>query len=265
MKNILVFLLICLIFIPITANSSTSSIPFVHNKIFGTWKKQIGSKPDEPLYISFIRNYGLPDAQGTFFDSAKIAVLEPPKEYANYESLLDFMTPKEFNGDKEKIRMENDPLTFYEIKLGGAKGKAIRGTGRLIYIDNTYPVTNMLAKGYFFSTEKGILEVLVQIRSVKGDLGKIEQDVDELVDSFRFGLEGDIALMELIKTYKPGKPVEQAEKVSQFSYQYLIYGGSGLLLILILVFFVLKKHRPKNKGKTKKRPKKSENYNYQRK
>ena len=224
-----------------STHSSTSSIPFVHKKIFGTWKKQIGSKPDEPLYVSFIRNYGLPDAQGTFFDSAKIAVLEPPKEHANYESLLDFMTPKEFTGDKNQIRMENDPLSFYEIKLGGAKGKAIRGTGRLIYIDNTYPVTNMLAKGYFFSTEKGVIEVLVQIRSVKGDLGKIEQDVDELVNSFRFGLEGDIELMELIKNNKPGKPVEPPKQKKAFPYIYLAYGGSGLIALLGLLFLATKK------------------------
>ena len=253
MKNILIILLVSWFLFPVNTIASTSSIPFTHKPLYGIWKKQVGSKPEDPLYVSFLRNYGIPDAQGTFFDSAKIAVLEPPKEHANYESLLDFMTPKEFTGDSKQLRMENDPLTFSETTLGGAKGRVIRGTGRLIYLDSLYPTTNMLAKGYFFETEKGVLEILVQIRSAKGDINKIEQDVDELVNSFRFGLPEDSAFIRLLKEIKPGKtPVEQPKNSNKLPVHFLFYAGAGIVVILCLLFLFARINTSKSELKTKK-------------
>lgn len=259
MKQIMITVLIWILFCSGESIASTSSIPFTHNPTYGTWKKIIGSKPDDPLYVSFQKNYGLPDSNGTFFDSAKIAVMEPPKEHANYSSLLDFMTPKPFTGSTS-LRMENDPLTFSEITIGGATGKAIRGTGRLIYNNNLYPPTKMLAKGYIFETQKGVIEILIQIRSVKGDILKLEQDVDEMVGSFRFGLPDDIILMKLLKTYKhSSKPVVLPKKNS-FSLPFYLVKYAIWLVIGILFLLISKKLVPPlSKGKVNKKQKRKRN------
>jgi hypothetical protein len=259
MKQIIIAVLIWLIFCHGQSIASTSSIPFTHNPTYGTWKKIIGSKPNDPLYVSFQKNYGLPDSNGTFFDSAKVAVMEPPKEHANFSSLLDFMTPKPFTGSTS-LRMENDPLTFQDITIGGATGKAIRGTGRLIYNNNLYPPTNMLAKGYIFETQKGVIEILIQIRSVKGDILKLEQDVDEMVGSFRFGLPDDIALMKLMKTYKPPtKPVNipKKEKSCPYIWIYTFVGFFGASFLAYSILRALKKDK-KVKQSIKKQKKKKD-------
>lgn len=248
MKRILLLIVAMMFMIPCHSFALTSTIPLTHKTLYGTWKKVVGSGPTDPLYVSFQRNYGLPDEQGTYFDSAKIVVMEPPKEHANYESLLDFMTPKAFSGDKN-LFMENDPLTFYEITLGGAKGKAIRGTGRLIYRDNIYPPTNMLAKGYFFTTEKGIIEVLVQIRSAKGDIEKIEQDVDDLVNSIRFGLPEDNLLIKYLKSNQANQEAMKPKPSDKVKLPIgMVLGGAGLLSLL-LVFLTRKLWVKKNSKK----------------
>jgi hypothetical protein len=263
MKHILIALVLWLFFFPTISMASTSSIPFTHKETYGTWKRIVGSGPNDPLYVSFQKNYGMPDANGTFFDSAKIAVLEPPKSSANYASLLDFMTPKPFTGDKSTVRLENDLLTFSEVYLGGAKGKLIRGTARLIYINNMYPVTNMLAKGYFFDTPKGIIEVLVQIRSAKGDILKIEQDVDIMVNSFRFGLPEDIALIRLIKTFKPGNipinPPKQEKKTIPATWIYYGLGIIGAILLVLILPRIIKLLPKKKLTKKQRRKNKSKN------
>jgi hypothetical protein len=257
MKQILITVLIWFLFFPMQSKASTSSIPFTHKTLYGTWKKQIGSKPEEPLYVSFLRNYGLPDPNGTFFDSAKVAVLEPPKDQSSYPVFLDFLSPKPFNGDKS-VRMENDPLSFFETTLGGAKGKVIRGTGRMIYNNNLYPTTNMIAKGYYFDTKKGIIEILVQIRSVKGDIIKIEQDVDDLINSFRFGLPEDIALIRLLEMKSPDTvPVvlpKQSKPMIPKVILFYILGLAGIV-ILILVAIKIMKRIPKKKLTKKQRRK----------
>jgi len=198
---------------------------------------------DQPLYITFIRYYGQPDEKGQFFDSAKITVMEPPETHANYTDFNTFMT-EEAKAPNNKITITRDKITFYDFKLGGAIGKAIRGQGKVSSSDPIFPSTSILGKGYFFDTNLGVLEILIQIQTVKGDLLKLEEDVDSFISSFRLGLPEDLQILQWIRFKNVSNPNNEPVKIPSppFPFLTLILLSAGTLLLGILfVIFIRRK------------------------
>jgi len=99
-----------------------------------------------------------------------------------------------------------------------------------------------------------VIEILAQVQTVKGDLGKIEAEIDRFVSSFRFGEAEDLLIVRAIKQIPfqidppPVLPVTNPYKI-QIPWDWIILIGVSVGLIL-MVWLINRRHRKAVKRKT---------------
>ncbi len=211
---------------------------------------------ESPLYITFAKEYGAPDEQGVVYDRASITVMEPPGDHNSYEEFSKFMSPENIQ-QPENIRLTANPVENYTMYIGGIKAKVISGTGSMVSLNGSTPNLQLLGKGYYLTLQDRIIEILAQVQTVKGDLKKIEAEIDELVTSFRFGEAEDLIIVRAIK----GIPFQLTNSSStlpiqptklQIPWDWVILVGVSIGLI-ILVWLIHKNQRRSSTGKLRKK------------
>ncbi|MDD4663374.1 MAG: hypothetical protein PHD83_01755 [Caldisericia bacterium] len=244
-------LLIFFSFLPVTHNLQAK--PFTHKETYGKWTKKVASDGSEsPLYITFAKEYSTPDEQGVVYDRASITVMEPPSDHNSYEEFSKFMSPESIQ-QPENIRLTANPVESYTMYIGGIKAKVLSGTGSMVSLNGSTPNFHLLGKGYYLTLRDRVIEILAQVQAVKGDLKKIEAEIDELVTSFRFGEAEDLIIVRAIK----GIPFQLTNSSStmpikptklQIPWDWMILVGVSIGLI-ILVWLIHKNQRRSSTGK----------------
>ena len=236
-----------------TAVHNLQAKPFTHKETYGKWTKKVVSDGSEaPLYITFTKEYGAPDEQGIVYDRASITVMEPPSDHNSYEEFAKFMSPESIQ-QPENIRLTADPVESYTMYIGGIKAKILSGTGSMVSLNGSTPNFQLLGKGYYLTLQERVIEILAQVQTVKGDLEKIEAEIDEFVTSFRFGETEDLIIVRAIKgipfqlTASPS-PISKKPTGLQIPWDWIILVGVSIGLI-ILVWFINKKQRKASTGK----------------
>lgn len=173
--------------------------PFTHQETYGKWTKKIASDGSkEPLYVTFTREFSLPDEQGVVNDKATITVMEPPSGHASYDEFSQFMSPDNIQQPKN-FRLTAEPVISSTLYIGGFQAKVISGTGSVVSLDGSVQNLKLLGKGYYLSLPNRIIEILVQVQTIRGDLEKLEAEIDAFVSSFRFGEAEDLLIVRAIK------------------------------------------------------------------
>lgn len=241
----------------------TYAKPFLHKETYGKWTKKVSSDGSkEPLYVTFTKEYGSPDVNGIVYDRASIVVMEPPPGHNSYSAFEKFMSPESIPAS-QGFQITADPVTSSTFLIGAFTAKVLRGSGTLIKLDRQMPDSRLLGKGYYLTLPNGIIEVLVQVQTVIGDIEKIEREIDEFITSFRFGEPEDLLIIRAIKgipfhTEKPIAPIEPItiqEKPFPWGWFFTIL---SLFLIILIGFLNGKKHRKSVKLKPKKKGKKQD-------
>ena len=234
--------------------------PFFHKETYGKWTEKVSSDgSQELLYVILTKEYGSPDANGIVYDRVTIVIMEPPAGHDSYAEFEKFMSPNSVPSS-QGFQIQADPVTSSTFMIGAFPAKVLRGTGTLKTMDGSISDSKLLGKGYYLTIQERIIEVLVQVQTVYGDIQKIEDEIDDLVTSFRFGQPEDLLIIRAIKgipfqtekSITPLEPIKITKKAFPWSWFFVIF----FLIVLLLVGYVYyKKRRPLKKQKSKKKMK----------
>lgn len=235
--------------------------PFFHKETYGKWTEKVSSDgSQEPLYITLTKEYGSPDANGIVYDRATIVIMEPPSGHDSYTEFEKFMSPDSVPSS-QGFQIQADPVTSSTFMIGAFTAKVLRGTGTLTKMDGLISDSKLLGKGYYLTIQDRIIEVLVQVQTVYGDIQKIEDEIDDLVTSFRFGQPEDLLIIRAIKgipfqtekSITPLEPVKNTNKALPWNWLVILF---FLVLVLLVGYFLLPKAPHTKKQKSKKKVKK---------